>query len=84
MRSFQDTCEYLRLNPKTWLITGVSGFIGSNLLEFLLNLDQYVIGIDNFATGSKMNINNVTFLNIGGISNETFIDENHKISAKNL
>ena len=59
MRSFQDTCEYLRLNPKTWLITGVSGFIGSNLLEFLLNLDQHVIGIDNFATGSKMNINNV-------------------------
>jgi UDP-N-acetylglucosamine 4-epimerase len=59
VRSFQDTCEYLRLNPKTWLITGVSGFIGSNLLEFLLNLDQYVIGIDNFATGSKMNINNV-------------------------
>ncbi len=59
MRSFQDICEYLRLNPKTWLITGVSGFIGSNLLEFLLNLDQHVIGIDNFATGSKMNINNV-------------------------
>lgn len=59
MRSFQDTCEHLKLNPKTWLITGVSGFIGSNLLEFLLNLDQHVIGIDNFATGSKMNINNV-------------------------
>jgi UDP-N-acetylglucosamine 4-epimerase len=59
VRSFQDICEYLRLNPKTWLITGVSGFIGSNLLEFLLHLDQHVIGIDNFATGSKMNINNV-------------------------
>lgn len=59
MRSFQDACEYLRLNPKTWLITGVSGFIGSNLLEYLLNLDQHVIGIDNFATGLKENLNDV-------------------------
>ena len=59
MRAFQDACEDLRLNPKTWLITGVSGFIGSNLLEFLLNLDQHVIGIDNFATGLKRNLLNV-------------------------
>jgi len=59
VRAFQDACEDLRLNPKTWLITGVSGFIGSNLLEFLLNLDQHVIGIDNFATGLKRNLLNV-------------------------
>ena len=40
--------------------------------------------IYHYAIAQKMNINNVTFLNIGGISNETFIDENHKISAKDL
>ena len=37
--------------PKKWLITGVAGFIGSNLLETLLKLDQEVVGLDNFATG---------------------------------
>ena len=59
MRSFQEVCDDLRLSPKTWLITGVAGFIGSNLLEFLLNHDQHVIGIDNFATGSRRNLLNV-------------------------
>ena len=68
MRSFQEACEYLRLNPKTWLVTGVSGFIGSNLLEFLLNLDQHVIGIDNFATGLKRNLHNVE----QGVNKEQF------------
>ena len=59
VRSFQEVCDDLRLSPKTWLITGVAGFIGSNLLEFLLNHDQHVIGIDNFATGSRRNLLNV-------------------------
>ena len=68
VRSFQEACEYLRLNPKTWLVTGVSGFIGSNLLEFLLNLDQHVIGIDNFATGLKRNLHNVE----QGVNKEQF------------
>jgi UDP-N-acetylglucosamine 4-epimerase len=39
-----------------WLITGVAGFIGSNLLEALLHLDQKVIGLDNFATGCRCNL----------------------------
>ena len=43
----------------TWLITGVAGFIGSNLLEFLLNNNQSVIGIDNFETGSSENLAHV-------------------------
>jgi UDP-N-acetylglucosamine 4-epimerase len=43
----------------TWLITGVSGFIGSNLLETLLNLNQKVIGLDNFSTGHKSNLDEV-------------------------
>lgn len=42
-----------------WLITGVAGFIGSNLLETLLKLNQSVIGLDNFSNGSKNNLNDV-------------------------
>ncbi len=45
--------------PKTWLITGVAGFIGSNLLETLLLLDQKVVGLDNFATGFQHNLDEV-------------------------
>lgn len=45
--------------PATWLITGVAGFIGSNLLEALLRLDQRVIGLDNFATGHRYNLEQV-------------------------
>lgn len=47
---------------KTWLITGVAGFIGSNLLEQLLKLNQVVIGLDNFATGYLENLNEVRSL----------------------
>jgi len=49
-------------NRKTWLITGVAGFIGSNLLETLLKLNQKVIGLDNFATGHKHNLKDVQSL----------------------
>jgi UDP-N-acetylglucosamine/UDP-N-acetylgalactosamine 4-epimerase len=45
--------------PRTWLITGVAGFIGSNLLESLLQLNQNVVGLDNFATGFQRNLNEV-------------------------
>jgi len=45
--------------PRTWLITGVGGFIGSNLLETLLNLNQKVIGLDNFSTGYSTNLDQV-------------------------
>nr|WP_249742525.1 SDR family oxidoreductase [Citrobacter braakii] len=45
--------------PETWLITGVAGFIGSNLLEALLKLNQKVIGLDNFATGHQANLDEV-------------------------
>jgi len=45
--------------PKTWLITGCAGFIGSNLLETLLKLDQKVVGLDNFATGYRRNLDMV-------------------------
>jgi UDP-N-acetylglucosamine 4-epimerase len=45
--------------PHTWLVTGVAGFIGSNLLETLLLLDQRVVGLDNFATGYQRNLDEV-------------------------
>ena len=49
----------LQSNPRTWLVTGVAGFIGSNLLEGLLNLGQRVIGFDNFSTGYRRNLEDV-------------------------
>jgi UDP-N-acetylglucosamine 4-epimerase len=52
----------LKQSPKTWLVTGVAGFIGSNLLETLLKLDQRVVGLDNFATGYQRNMDEVQSL----------------------
>jgi len=52
----------LQAKPKTWLITGVAGFIGSNLLETLLKLDQRVVGLDNFSTGYQHNLDEVQTL----------------------
>ncbi|CAM5771643.1 SDR family oxidoreductase [Bosea minatitlanensis] len=51
--------ERLGAHPRTWLVTGVAGFIGSNLLETLLRLDQTVVGLDNFATGHRHNLEEV-------------------------
>jgi len=45
--------------PKIWLVTGCAGFIGSNLIESLLNLNQIVVGLDNFSTGYKHNLEHV-------------------------
>ncbi len=52
----------LQASPKTWLVTGVAGFIGSNLLEALLKLNQRVVGLDNFATGHQRNLDEVQSL----------------------
>jgi UDP-N-acetylglucosamine 4-epimerase len=54
--------QRLAREPHTWLVTGVAGFIGSNLLETLLKLDQRVVGLDNFATGHQRNLNEVQTL----------------------
>ncbi len=56
MNKYEQLQEYLKDNQKTWLVTGVAGFIGSNLLEKLLVLDQKVVGLDSFETGYKQNI----------------------------
>ncbi|EFA3721124.1 NAD-dependent epimerase/dehydratase family protein, partial [Escherichia coli] len=51
--------DALSSKSETWLITGVAGFIGSNLLEALLKLNQKVVGLDNFATGHQANLDEV-------------------------
>ena len=53
---YEDVKENIKKNQSTWLITGVAGFIGSNLLESLLMLNQKVVGLDNFETGFQHNI----------------------------
>lgn len=58
-RRFEQILNNLRQSPKRWLITGVAGFIGSNLLEFLLVNNQFVVGLDNFATGYQSNLDEI-------------------------
>ena len=59
MNKFQQVTAQLTLQPKKWCVTGVAGFIGSNILETLLKLDQYVVGLDNFSTGYQRNLDEV-------------------------
>lgn len=56
---YADLCEALVNEPRRWLITGVAGFIGSALLERLLDLGQTVVGVDNFASGHRRNLDQV-------------------------
>ena len=57
--SYEALQATLRSAPRRWLVTGVAGFIGSNLLETLLGLEQDVTGLDNFATGHQRNLDQV-------------------------
>ena len=56
---YNETLKILNEQPKKWLITGVAGFIGSNLLETLLKNNQQVVGLDNFSTGHQHNLDQV-------------------------
>ncbi len=56
MTAYEKLQIALRAEPKKWLVTGAAGFIGSNLVEALLKLDQNVVGLDNFATGKRGNL----------------------------
>ncbi len=60
MSRYQQILDSLDASPARWLITGVAGFIGSNLLETLLKHNQVVVGLDNFATGHKHNLEKVS------------------------
>ena len=59
MTNYTNLLNELKQNPRVWLVTGVAGFIGSNLLETLLKSDQKVIGLDNFSTGTEHNLDEV-------------------------
>jgi UDP-N-acetylglucosamine 4-epimerase len=62
MSAYKKLQNELMAAPRTWLVTGVAGFIGSNLLETLLNLGQRVVGLDNFSNGKKNNLDQVKAL----------------------
>lgn len=59
MTAFDNLKQRLQNDQKTWLVTGNAGFIGSNLVEFLLQHNQKVVGVDNFSTGYQHNIDDV-------------------------
>jgi len=56
MTVYEEVKARLRSEPKRWCVTGVAGFIGSNILETLLGLGQEVVGLDNFSTGFQRNL----------------------------
>ena len=59
MENLKAQFPQITTGERTWLVTGVAGFIGSNLLEALLKLGQRVVGLDNFATGFQHNLDQV-------------------------
>ena len=62
MTQIKETIEQLKSNRQRWLVTGAAGFIGSNLVEALLRLNQSVVGLDNFSTGHQRNLDQVQAL----------------------
>jgi len=62
MTAYEKVQEHLKSHPRTWLVTGAAGFIGSHLVEILLKLDQDVVGLDNFSTGSHDNLDQISAL----------------------
>ena len=59
MTVYQKRLDDLAAEPRDWTVTGVAGFIGSNILQRLLVAGQRVIGLDNFVTGSRRNLRDV-------------------------
>ena len=60
--AFEQLAQRLQSQPARWLVTGCAGFIGSHLVETLLKLNQPVVGLDNFATGHRRNLDEVKAL----------------------
>src|SRR5688572_29979997 len=63
MSRYDEVCADLVNRPRRWLVTGAAGFIGSALLERLLDLGQFVVGVDSFITGHKRNLDDVLAIN---------------------
>ena len=59
MSNYTELLQRIEQEPSTWLVTGVAGFIGSNLLQTLLSHGQRVVGLDNFLTGYQHNLDMV-------------------------
>ncbi len=64
-KSYARVRETLAAQPRVWLVTGAAGFVGSNIVEELLGLGQTVVGLDNFSTGYRANLNEAIALNVG-------------------
>ena len=56
MSNCEEQLARIKAQPRTWLVTGAAGFIGSHLVEHLLRAGQNVVGLDNFSTGKRENI----------------------------
>jgi UDP-N-acetylglucosamine 4-epimerase len=75
MTKYEEVLAQLNKKPEKWLVTGVAGFIGSNLLETLLKNNQHVVGLDNFSTGHRHNLDQVkACVNFEQWNNFTFIE----------
>jgi UDP-N-acetylglucosamine 4-epimerase len=72
---YEEVLAQLNERPEKWLVTGVAGFIGSNLLEALLKNNQHVVGLDNFSTGHRHNLDHVkASVGAGQWDNFTFME----------
>jgi UDP-N-acetylglucosamine 4-epimerase len=70
---YDDVRSELVTTPKTWLVTGAAGFIGSNLVQELLGLGQHVVGFDNFSTGYQPNLDEAVAANAASAGSFRFI-----------
>lgn len=59
MSAYAELCRQLKQQPRRWMVTGAAGFVGSNLVEALLKLDQNVVGLDNFSNGFSYNVDDI-------------------------
>jgi UDP-N-acetylglucosamine 4-epimerase len=74
MQNFSELKDHLKNKRYRWLVTGCAGFIGSNLVEFLLLNNQKVIGLDNFSTGKEKNLDSIKNITSDNYDNFNFIE----------
>ncbi|OIP29945.1 MAG: LPS biosynthesis protein WbpP [Deltaproteobacteria bacterium CG2_30_63_29] len=74
MNPYNERRTALRKTPRRWLVTGAAGFIGSNLVSALLELDQHVLGLDNFVTGHRHNLDAIRLGAGGRAANFEFVE----------